>query len=89
MGIIITAGLTEEANGGGVLQGVLLQLGDVHLGGGGDVGPGVVGHAHLEVVRAQRRPLPDAELTRALVQTEQPERGGRRLVVDFLSVLSP
>lgn len=70
-----TVGLTGQANGGGILQSVLLQFPDFHLSCGGDVGPGVVRHAHLQTVRARRSPLPDTELTRALVQTERPERG--------------
>lgn len=66
--------LTADAHGGGVLQSVLLQLPDLHLSRGGYVGPGAVRHTHLQAVPARRSPLPDAELTRALVQTEQPER---------------
>lgn len=73
-------GLTGQADGGGVPQGLLLQLCDVDPDRGGHVGPGAVGHAHLQAVRARRRGLPDAQLTRALVQTKQPERwtGGEK-----------
>lgn len=80
----IAAGLTGQANGGGVLQSVLLQAPDHHLSRGGDVGPGGVRHADLQAVRARGGPLPDAELTRALVQTEQPETQRETLNLLFI-----
>lgn len=78
MVVVVTVGLTAQAYGGGVLQSVLRQLPDVHLSRGGDVGPGVVRHSYLQPVRARRSPVPDTELTRALVQTEEPERETER-----------
>lgn len=73
----VIAGLTAQPKGGGVLQSVLLQLPDVHLSCGGDIGPGGVRHPHPQTVQARRRRLSDAELTGALVQTEQPAGGAQ------------
>lgn len=80
-------GPTAQADGGGTLQSILVQLHDVYLGGGGDVWPGVVRHAELQAVRAGGSSLPDAELTRALVQTEQPEKERKIHFISFLLLL--